>query len=175
MCGPFYHFEVSIIVSHYLFYPEVHFIRNKYGYTHFSLDAIFLEYCFPPFHFESIFVFTADICLLKAAYGWVSFFDPICYSAPFYWWVQSIYIYDEYWNMRSSYSRFIFCFLVAQCFHCFLVLVFLFSLFWLFFCVFSLWFFLFYVIYFSSESLVCDYHYEYVKDSYIYTVVYFLL
>ena len=43
------------------------------------------------------------------------------------------------------------------------------------FCGFSLWPFLFYVIYFSSESSVCGYHYEYVKDSYIHTITYFFL
>ena len=40
---------------------------------------------FPSFHFESIFVFGAEICLLNVAYSWVLFCDPFCNSVPLYW------------------------------------------------------------------------------------------
>ena len=104
---------------------EIYFVRYTYGCPWYSVDAICLENVFPPFHFESVFVFTAKMCLLKAAYGRVLFFDPICYFVLNYWWTQFIFIVGNYWCMRVSYSYFTFCFLVAVCLHWFFSFVFL--------------------------------------------------
>ena len=76
----------------------------------------------------------------------------------------------EIWGLRAilsfASSSLVFPLLPCPCVSVFLILF--------GFCGFCLWFFLFSVIYFSSESLVCGYHYEYEKDSYIYTVIHFL-
>lgn len=79
---------------------------------------------FSSFTIESILVIVADMCLLKAAYGWVLCFDAICYSVPFYWWVQFIYI-RVIFDVLGFYSYFIFCFLIALCLHNIFCLVFL--------------------------------------------------
>lgn len=99
----------------YLCYLELRFIGYEYGDTCFSLGAVCLEHRFLPFHLEPVFVVAAEMCLRKAARGWLLFSDLTCYPVPFYWRVLSIYISGDYWWMRISYSRSVFCFLVALC------------------------------------------------------------
>lgn len=45
---------------------------------------------------------------LKAVCSWVLHFNPSFYSVLFDWWVQSAYMYGDYWYMRIYYSLFIF-------------------------------------------------------------------
>lgn len=45
---------------------------------------------------------------LKAVCSWVLHFNPSFYSVLFDWWVQSAYMYGDYWYMRTYYSLFIF-------------------------------------------------------------------
>ena len=70
------------------------------------------------------------------------------------------------WPFYLAFSGISFLLLPCPCVSVFFILI--------DFCLFCLQF-LFYVIYFSSESLACGYHYEYVEDRCIYTVVHFLL
>ena len=58
---------------------------HKYGYTHFSLDAICLECQLLPLHYEPLFDSVAEMDLLKATYSWVLFFNTSCYSVFFDW------------------------------------------------------------------------------------------
>ena len=45
---------VSIFIFCYLFYYEICLVSQKYSYTHFSLDAVCLNYYLLPLHFESL-------------------------------------------------------------------------------------------------------------------------
>ena len=77
-CLP-YHFKTSILIS--LPFLSRNLFCQKDGYTCFSVDAICLENHFTPFHFESNFVFAAQMCLLKTACGRLLSSDSICHSA----------------------------------------------------------------------------------------------
>lgn len=141
-----------------LFYFEIHFVIYKYCCTHFSLDVICFQYHFPHFHFESIFALATEMCLLKTAYGWVVYFDTICYSVTFNWWVQSIYISGYYSHIRAPSSHSVFCFLLALCLYCFFSLacfsvILVWWYFMIFFPSFPLWF-----MCLSSRFLFCGYH-----------------
>ena len=67
MYCPLYHYQMSILVFCYLFYLKIYFVRYRYSYIYFSLDTVCLEYHLSLFHFESVFVFAAEIYCLKAA------------------------------------------------------------------------------------------------------------
>lgn len=60
----------------------------------------------------NLFVFVAEMGLLKAACSWVLFFNPSNYCVPFDGWAQSTYIQSDYWYRRLS--RAISSFLSAQ-------------------------------------------------------------
>lgn len=80
-------------VSLYLFYLEVDFISYKYSYsyTRFSLDATCLDYQFLPFCLESLSILVAEMCLPKAANGWVLFFSSYLLLCAF-WLVSSCHL-----------------------------------------------------------------------------------
>ena len=67
-------------------------ICHKYGYTHFFLVIICLEYHLVPLLLEPMCDFIAEMSVLKAAYCWVLFFNLSNHSVPFDWWVQFICI-----------------------------------------------------------------------------------
>lgn len=64
-------FYVSLYIIHLClllpFVARVYLIWYEYGYTHFLLVAIWLEYHLPFLHFEPIFVFRDRVSLLEAA------------------------------------------------------------------------------------------------------------
>ena len=68
------------------------FVLHEFGYAHFLLVAIHLEYHLSLLHFESIFVFRTEMSLLENVGRWVLFFNLSSHSVSFDWWIQSIYI-----------------------------------------------------------------------------------
>ena len=68
------------------------FVLYEFGYPHFLLVAIHLEYHLSLLHFESIFVFRTEMSLLENVGRWVLFFNLSSHSVSFDWWIQSIYI-----------------------------------------------------------------------------------
>ena len=58
MSCPLYHYKMSLSLATFVNLKSI-FVRHKYGYPCFSVDAICLENRFPPFLFQSIFVFAA--------------------------------------------------------------------------------------------------------------------
>ena len=101
------------------FHPKVYFVGHEYNYTCFLLIIICMEYHLQSLHFESAFIFRTETSVLKTPYSSVLFFNPSRHSVPFDWWVQSIYISDDCWYVRTYYYKFIFYFLVVSCLHCF--------------------------------------------------------
>lgn len=59
--------------SHRHFRFRISPVTHKDSSLCFSLDAICLNYNFPPFHFASIFVPAAELSLLSAARSWLGF------------------------------------------------------------------------------------------------------
>ena len=125
------------------FCPKVYFVGHKYNYTCFLLIIICMEYHLQSLHFESVCIFRTETSVLKTPYSSVLFFNPSHHSVPSDWWVQSIYISDDCWYIRTYHCKFIFCFLVVPYLHCFFFLVFLsyFVIQW--FSVIACWVFLF--------------------------------
>jgi hypothetical protein len=58
------------------------------------MGSICLENFFPAFDFKPVFIylFFGETNLLPATYGWVLFFNLICYSMSFDWGIEAIYI-----------------------------------------------------------------------------------
>ena len=112
MYCPLYHFKMSIFACSYLCYFEIYFVRCKYVYISFSVDALCLENHFSPFHFKSLHLqfrcvswrqHIVGFCFLIQSDTFCAFLWPV----PLYWWIQFIYIEDIYWCMKISYNQLI--------------------------------------------------------------------
>lgn len=89
-----------------------------YGYTHFLLVAICLEYHPPPLHFESMFICKAEVSLLEAAYCWVLVFSSIRLLCVF-WLVNEVHLHlrcivDE-WELSTAILSLVFWLLCVSC------------------------------------------------------------
>lgn len=109
--APFFHYKRCIFVSCYLFH--LYSILSDISVatpTTFS-GCLAWSITFHPVTLN-LFVFVAEMGLLKAACSWVLFFNPSSYCVPFDGWAQSTYIQSDYWYRRLS--RAISSFLSAQ-------------------------------------------------------------